>query len=245
MLPSLRRHEDERATMLHALGRCYALGHPIDWGGLMPGPHRFVRLPLYSWQRERFWYESEESRVDAAHAPGPSAARGRTRRTPAHVGGAARPPPGAVPRRSPRPARGDPARDGLPGAGLRGGSRGLRRPRLRGPRRHAGQSLLPGARPAPAIADRLRPGARHGPGPYAPRPRRPRMDGPPDRDAARPPGRVRRRRDPARRDPGPMPSRSSPGSVVTSTSVRSAWTTARCSAGSNGSGREIGNRSGW
>ena len=62
VLPSLRRHEDERATMLHALGGLHALGYPVDWGGLMPGPHRFVRLPLYPWQHERFWYESEESR---------------------------------------------------------------------------------------------------------------------------------------------------------------------------------------
>ena len=69
MLPSLRRHEEERATMLHSLGSLHALGYPIDWCGLMPGPRRFVRLPLYPWQRERFWHESEESRVSRLSAP--------------------------------------------------------------------------------------------------------------------------------------------------------------------------------
>ena len=90
VLPSLRRHEDERATMLHALGGLHALGYPVDWGGLMPGPHRFVRLPLYPWQRERFWYESEESRstrltprpirCSGSHKanPGPRGRRGST-----------------------------------------------------------------------------------------------------------------------------------------------------------------------
>ena len=69
VLPSLRRHEDERATMLHSLGSLYALGHPIDWGGLMPEPRRFIRLPLYPWQRERFWHEADESRVSRLTAP--------------------------------------------------------------------------------------------------------------------------------------------------------------------------------
>ncbi len=69
VLPSLRRHEDERATMLHSLGALYALGHPIDWGGLMPEPRRFIRLPLYPWQRERFWHEADESRVSRLTAP--------------------------------------------------------------------------------------------------------------------------------------------------------------------------------
>ena len=63
VLPSLRRHEDERATMLHSLGSLHALGYPIDWAGLMPEPRRFIRLPLYPWQRERFWHEADESRV--------------------------------------------------------------------------------------------------------------------------------------------------------------------------------------
>ena len=69
VLPSLRRHEDERATLLNSLGALHALGYPIDWGGLMPEPRRFIRLPLYPWQRERFWHESDESRVSRLTAP--------------------------------------------------------------------------------------------------------------------------------------------------------------------------------
>ena len=69
MLPSLRRHEDERATMLRSLGTLYTLGHPIEWGALMPRPRRLIRLPLYPWQRERYWHEAEESRVSRLTAP--------------------------------------------------------------------------------------------------------------------------------------------------------------------------------
>src|SRR5262249_32609394 len=34
-----------------------------------PGTGRLVRLPLYPWQRERFWFESEESRRTRLTAP--------------------------------------------------------------------------------------------------------------------------------------------------------------------------------
>ena len=69
VLPSLRRHHDERATMLRSLGELYVLGYPIGWSGLRPGPHQFVRLPLYAWQRERFWHEAEESRTTRLAQP--------------------------------------------------------------------------------------------------------------------------------------------------------------------------------
>jgi acyl transferase domain-containing protein/aryl carrier-like protein len=69
VLPSLRRREDERATMLLSLGTLHALGHPVDWEGVLPGPQRFVRLPLYPWQRERFWHEAEESRASRLSPP--------------------------------------------------------------------------------------------------------------------------------------------------------------------------------
>lgn len=69
VLPSLRRNEAERATMLRSLGALHTLGYAVDWGGLNPGPQRFVRLPLYPWQRERCWHESEESRVSRLTPP--------------------------------------------------------------------------------------------------------------------------------------------------------------------------------
>lgn len=67
--PSLRRHEDERATMLRSLGELHATGHAVRWEGLHAGPRRFVPLPLYPWQHERCWFESEESRVSRLAAP--------------------------------------------------------------------------------------------------------------------------------------------------------------------------------
>jgi acyl transferase domain-containing protein/acyl carrier protein len=69
VLPSLRRKEEERFTLLRSLGTLHVLGYPIDWHGLLPGPHRFVRLPGYPWQHERFWKESDESRVTRLTPP--------------------------------------------------------------------------------------------------------------------------------------------------------------------------------
>src|SRR6185437_16692654 len=36
---------------------------------LVSGHHRFLRLPLYPWQRERFWHEAEESRMSRLTPP--------------------------------------------------------------------------------------------------------------------------------------------------------------------------------
>jgi acyl transferase domain-containing protein/aryl carrier-like protein len=69
VVPSLRRQEEERATLLQSLGVLQTLGYPIDWGGLMTGPRQFLRLPLYPWQRERYWHEAEESRASRLTAP--------------------------------------------------------------------------------------------------------------------------------------------------------------------------------
>ena len=61
---SLRRGEEERTTMLSALGSLYAAGFPVNWGAFQGVSARFVRLPAYPWQRERHWSESEESKAD-------------------------------------------------------------------------------------------------------------------------------------------------------------------------------------
>src|SRR5258706_8177292 len=55
VLPSLRREEDEQATMLESLGALHALGSDGAWNALFPtGGHR-PRLPSYPRQPERFW----------------------------------------------------------------------------------------------------------------------------------------------------------------------------------------------
>lgn len=56
-LPSLRRNEDERQTMLESLGELYVRGCPIQWAGLFKDGGRRVTVPSYTWQRERFWFE--------------------------------------------------------------------------------------------------------------------------------------------------------------------------------------------
>jgi thioester reductase-like protein len=69
VLVSLRRQEEERGLLLRALGALHALGRPVAWERVAPRA-RFVRLPGYPWQRERFWYEPEESKEGRLGAPG-------------------------------------------------------------------------------------------------------------------------------------------------------------------------------
>ncbi|MBO0801398.1 MAG: acyltransferase domain-containing protein, partial [Blastocatellia bacterium] len=59
ILPSLRRQEPEREQMLGSLGALHTLGSKVEWERLYPAGGRFVRLPSYPWQHERYWQESE------------------------------------------------------------------------------------------------------------------------------------------------------------------------------------------
>jgi amino acid adenylation domain-containing protein len=68
-LPSLRRQEDERGTMLRSLGVLHVRGHAVEWTGVISGPRPFVRLPSYPWQCQRCWFESDESRHTRLTAP--------------------------------------------------------------------------------------------------------------------------------------------------------------------------------
>ena len=43
VLPSLRREEDEQATMLESLGALHALGAEVDWRALFPAGGRCLR----------------------------------------------------------------------------------------------------------------------------------------------------------------------------------------------------------
>jgi myxalamid-type polyketide synthase MxaE and MxaD len=66
VLASLRRGQDERATLLAALADLHSRGQRVDWSALAPRG-RVVRLPAYPWQRQRYWVEE---------APGRPARRG-------------------------------------------------------------------------------------------------------------------------------------------------------------------------
>jgi acyl transferase domain-containing protein len=57
---SLRRNENDRETLLKALGNLYASGHAIRWDSLCSGS--FICLPGYSWDKEEYWVESAEHR---------------------------------------------------------------------------------------------------------------------------------------------------------------------------------------
>ncbi|MGC4809203.1 SDR family NAD(P)-dependent oxidoreductase [Micromonospora sp. DT228] len=81
-LPSLRRHEPERAALLRSLGRLFTLGVPVAQSPALAGPRGTLKLPHYPWQRERFWPSTAGrpvrtagatllgSRFDPASAPG-------------------------------------------------------------------------------------------------------------------------------------------------------------------------------
>lgn len=69
VLPSLRRKEEDRVTMLTALGSLYTLGYPIAWQTFYQQPHNYVKLPSYPWQLKPYWTESVEAREDRLFTP--------------------------------------------------------------------------------------------------------------------------------------------------------------------------------
>jgi acyl transferase domain-containing protein/acyl-CoA synthetase (AMP-forming)/AMP-acid ligase II/acyl carrier protein len=71
LLPSMRRGDPERTTMLESLGALYAGGQPVAWDQLHPRGGRCVAAPTYPWQRDRFWLDPP---VPLAGADGPAQA---------------------------------------------------------------------------------------------------------------------------------------------------------------------------
>lgn len=64
VLYSLKRGDNERKTALATLARLYCLGLPIRWNAFHGDFCRHMRLPLYPWQRERHWTETDRSAND-------------------------------------------------------------------------------------------------------------------------------------------------------------------------------------
>ncbi len=62
VIPSIRRQEEEKRTFLSSVGTLHTWGCELDWKNLFHEP-RFVPLPTYPWQKERFWLETEEGRT--------------------------------------------------------------------------------------------------------------------------------------------------------------------------------------
>lgn len=65
VLPTIRRKEDERRVLLRSIGALYERGRSIEWAGLYPSG-RLVALPHYPWQRERLWFESDQTTYRSA-----------------------------------------------------------------------------------------------------------------------------------------------------------------------------------
>jgi acyl transferase domain-containing protein/NADPH:quinone reductase-like Zn-dependent oxidoreductase/NAD(P)-dependent dehydrogenase (short-subunit alcohol dehydrogenase family) len=65
VLPSLRRSEPERASLLTSLAALYSAGVLPTWAAIADADARFVPLPRYPWQRERFWYDMNVAPVRA------------------------------------------------------------------------------------------------------------------------------------------------------------------------------------
>ncbi|HEX8650761.1 MAG TPA: amino acid adenylation domain-containing protein [Pyrinomonadaceae bacterium] len=61
ILPSLKRGEEQRATMLASLGHLYTLGRSVTWTALYGTGRKCVSLPNYPWQRERYWLDPEDA----------------------------------------------------------------------------------------------------------------------------------------------------------------------------------------
>lgn len=58
LLPSMRRDDDGRSTMLGSLGTLYTLGQPVAWEQIYPEGSRCVPAPTYPWQRVHSWLDA-------------------------------------------------------------------------------------------------------------------------------------------------------------------------------------------
>ncbi|MGE3272807.1 MAG: type I polyketide synthase, partial [Chloroflexota bacterium] len=58
-LPSLQRGADDRMVMLNSLGALHVAGCAVDWAKLYPNVGAVVSLPPYTWQRERYWMDTQ------------------------------------------------------------------------------------------------------------------------------------------------------------------------------------------
>ncbi|MGH9594228.1 MAG: acyltransferase domain-containing protein, partial [Bryobacteraceae bacterium] len=55
LVPSLRRNCDGRPTLLASLGTLFVRGYPADWTKIYPQNAAPVSLPVYAYQRRRYW----------------------------------------------------------------------------------------------------------------------------------------------------------------------------------------------
>ncbi|MCS7479352.1 type I polyketide synthase [Umezawaea endophytica] len=67
LVPALRADRPEAATLVRALGSLHALGNRVDWTAYFAGSGaRWVELPTYAFQRERFWPQPAQGWADVS-----------------------------------------------------------------------------------------------------------------------------------------------------------------------------------
>ncbi|WP_425578351.1 SDR family NAD(P)-dependent oxidoreductase, partial [Streptomyces albiaxialis] len=62
---TLRRDEGGRGRLMQSLGHLWAHGVPVDWSTYLPATARWVDLPTYAFQRQRYWPASTVAAGDA------------------------------------------------------------------------------------------------------------------------------------------------------------------------------------
>ena len=58
VLQSLRRGRNEMSTLLESLGTLYRKRFPVRWDAVYPAGGTAARLPLYAWNKRRFWIQT-------------------------------------------------------------------------------------------------------------------------------------------------------------------------------------------
>ena len=61
-IATLVREKPEAQVLAETLARLWEAGQPLDWQAQLPSASRYVPVPTYPWQRQRFWEESEATR---------------------------------------------------------------------------------------------------------------------------------------------------------------------------------------
>jgi polyene macrolide polyketide synthase/mycolactone side chain polyketide synthase len=88
LFESLHHGEPARRTLFATVAALYTRGFDIDWERLFAEGGRAVDLPAYAWQRDRFWFASEEPPSDPT--PSRSLADASAGATPRETGERAR-----------------------------------------------------------------------------------------------------------------------------------------------------------
>lgn len=73
VMPSIRRKENEWATLLETLTKLYQMGFHVDWKGFDQFHNRRkIKLPTYPFNRKKHWFESKENKQQGVTLNGKS-----------------------------------------------------------------------------------------------------------------------------------------------------------------------------